>query len=156
MASSSVAYAARSAASERGLAISKLPLAALLTIGLATLLNVGLFLVFSALGPITPAVEIPTFGGPQPLNTVMVASMTVLQMLLGALVLAAIIRLRPSNAERTWQFVAGLVLLLSLAMPFMGIPGVSLGYGLALDAMHVVAGMLAIWMLPALTDRSST
>jgi Family of unknown function (DUF6069) len=155
MASSSVALSARSAASPRVLAITRLPLAALLTIGLATLLNSGLFYVFSALGLITSIVDIPTFAGPQPLNAVMVASMTVLEMLLGTAVLALIIRFRPSNAQRTWQFVAGLVLVLSFVMPFTGIPGVPLVYGLALDAMHVVAGILAIWMLPALAARST-
>jgi Family of unknown function (DUF6069) len=155
MASSSVALPARSAASPRVLAISRLPLAALLTTGLATLLNSGLFYVFSALGVITSIVDIPTFAGPQPLNAVMVASMTVLEMLLGTAVLALIIRFRPSNAQRTWQFVAGLVLVLSFVMPFTGIPGAPVVYGLALDAMHVVAGFLAIWMLPALAARST-
>lgn len=155
MAMSSVANSAPSAAPTRRLAVSRVPLAAVLTIGLATLLNVGLFFVFSALGVITSTVEIQTFAGPQPLNAVMVASMTVLQMLLGTLVLAAIIRLRPAHAERTWQVIAGLVLVLSLAVPFTGIPGVPLGYGLALDAMHIVAGSMAIWMLPSLAYRGA-
>jgi hypothetical protein len=150
MGSSSITYAASSAATSRRPAVSRLPRAALLTIGLATLLNVGLFFVFSAIGMITTSVEIPTFVGPQPLTPIMVATNTVVQMLVGVLVLAAIIRFRPSKAERTWQVVAGVVLMLSFAMPFTGIPGAPLGYSLALDAMHVVAGSLAIAMLPAL------
>jgi hypothetical protein len=59
-------------------------------------------------------------------------------------------RLRPSNAESIWQIVAGVVLVLSFALPFVSIPGITLNYGLALDAMHVAAGALAIWLLPAL------
>jgi hypothetical protein len=147
MASSSVAYTP-SAAPARRLAVSKVPRAALLTMALATLLNIGLFFVFSAIGLITPSVEIPTFVGAQPLTPVMVATNTVIQMLVGVVVLAAIIRFRPSNAERSWQIVAALALVLSFAMPFTGIPGVPLEYGLALDAMHVVGGVLSIWMLP--------
>jgi hypothetical protein len=156
MASSSVALSARSAASPRELVISRLPLAVLLTIGLATLLNIGLFYAFSALGFITASVDIPTVAGPQPLTAIMVATMTVLEMLLGTAVLALIIRFRPSSALRTWQLVAGVVLVLSFVMPFTGIPGVPLVYGLALDAMHLVAGILAIWLLPALAARSAT
>ena len=72
----------------------------------------------------------------------------------GVLVLAAIIRFRPSNAERTWRIVAGIVLVLSFATPFSGIPGAPLGYLLALEAMHIVAGALAIWMLPTLARES--
>jgi Family of unknown function (DUF6069) len=155
MASPSISYAAtatRVATSGR-LAVARLPLAALLTIALATLVNVALFFLFSAVGFITPAVEISTFAGPQPLEPVMVVSMTVIQMLLGVLVLAGIIRFRRTDAERTWQIVAAVVLVLSFAVPFAGIPGAPLSYDLALDAMHVVAGMLAIWMLPALARR---
>ncbi|HYW90459.1 MAG TPA: DUF6069 family protein [Chloroflexota bacterium] len=154
MASSSIAYAAPSATPARRLALATLPRAALVTLGLATLLNVAQFYVASAIGLITPSVEIQTLAGPQPLDVTMVATMTVLQMLLGVAVLAAIIRFRPAHAERTWQIVAGVALVLSFAMPVSGIPGAPLGYILALEAMHVVAGVLAIWMLPALARKA--
>jgi heme A synthase len=111
---------------------------------------VALFFFFSAIGLLTPSVEIQTLAGAQPLMATLVAIMTVLQMLVAALVLGAIIRFRSSNAERVWQIVAGLVLVLSFVLPFAGIPGAPLGYSLALEAMHIAAGALAIWMLPAL------
>jgi hypothetical protein len=153
MASSSLAYAAAATLSPR-LALGKLPLAALLTIGLGVILNVALFYLFSAVGLINDSVLVPGLPGPQPLTVTPVAISTALEMLLGVAVLAAIIRFRPANAERTWQIVAGVVLLLTFGFPFAGIPGAPLGYLLALEAMHVVAGGLSIWMLPALARRT--
>ena len=76
------------------LALSKLPRAALLTIGLATLINLGLFVVFTAAGLITESVLIPSPSGTRPLIAFDVA---------------------------------------------------------ALVPMHIVGGVLAIWMLPART-----
>ena len=132
-------------------ALSKLPRAALLTIGLATLINLGLFFVFTAAGLITESVLIPSPSGTRPLVAFDVVTATVLGMLVAVLVFAAIIRFRGARAERTWPVVAAIVLVLSFASPVAVIPGAPLGYLLALVAMHVVAGVLAIWMLPALT-----
>jgi hypothetical protein len=47
--------------------------------------------------------------------------------------------------------VAAIVLVLSFSAPITSIPGAPLRYVLALVPMHIVAGVLAIWMLPALT-----
>jgi hypothetical protein len=150
VASSSVAFAPHAAASARRIALARLPLAGLLTIAVAAVLNVGLFFVFSAVGVLTDAVLIQTFVGPQPLTAAVVASNTVIQMLIGVAVLAAIARVWPARAERIWQIVASVVLVLSFWMPFAGIPGAPVAYSLALDAMHVVAAALAIWLLPSL------
>ena len=89
--------------------------------------------------------------GTRPLVAVDVVTATVLGMLVAVLVFAAISRFRGARAERTWQVVAAVVLVLSFAAPITGIPGAPLRYVLALVAMHIVAGVLAIWMLPALT-----
>ncbi len=132
-------------------ALSKLPRSALLTIGLATLINLGLFFAFTAAGLITESVLIPSPSGTRPLIAFDVVTATVLGMLVAVLVFAAIIRFRGARAERTWQVVAAIVLVLSFSAPFTGIPGAPLRYVLALLPMHIVAGLLAIWMLPALT-----
>jgi len=68
---------------------------------------------------------------------------------LGMLV-AVLVSFRGARAERTWQVVAAIVLVLSFSAPFT-IPGAPVRYVLALLLMHIVAGVLAIWMLPALT-----
>src|SRR6266567_1339874 len=132
-------------------AFSKLPRAALLTIGLATLINLGLFFVFTAAGLITESVLIPSPSGARPLIAFDVVIATVLGMLVAVLVFAAIIRFRGARAERTWQVVAVIVLVLSFFAPITSIPGAPLRYALALLPMHIVAGVLAIWVLPALT-----
>jgi Family of unknown function (DUF6069) len=137
-------------AASRRIALGRLPAATLLSVSLAAVLNVALFFFFSSVGVITSSVLIQTLVGPQPLDAAMVASMTVIQMLVGVVALAAIAYFRPTNAERIWQIVAGVVLVLSFSLPFGGIADVPLGYALSLDAMHLVAGALAIWMLPAL------
>ena len=131
-------------------AFSKLPRAALLTIGLATLINLGLFFVFTAAGLITESVLIQSPSGTRPLIAFDVVTATVLGMLVAVLVFAAISRFRGARAERTWQVVAAVVLVLSFSAPFT-IPGAPVTYVLALLLMHIVAGVLAIWMLPALT-----
>ena len=130
--------------------LSKLPRAALLTIALATLINLGLFFIFTAAGSITESVLIPSPSGTRPLIAFDVVTATVLGMLVAVLVFAAIIRFRGARAERTWQVVAAIVLVLSFSAPFT-IPGAPVRYVLALLLMHIVAGLLAIWMLPALT-----
>jgi hypothetical protein len=150
MDSSSIPFSSQARRASNRLALSKLPRAALLTIGLATLINLGLFFVFTAAGLITETVLIPSPSGTAPLIAFVVVTVTVLQMLVGVLVFAAIIRFRGAHAERTWRVVAAILLVLSFAAPIT-IPGAPLGYVLALVAMHVVAGVLAIWMLPALT-----
>ena len=96
-------------------ALSKLPRAALLTIGLATLINLGLFFVFNAAGLITESVLIPSPSGTRPLVAVDVVTATVLGMLVAVLVFAAISRFRGARAERTWQVVAAVVLVLSFS-----------------------------------------
>ena len=148
---SSIPFPPQAGRASNRLALSKLPRAALLTIGLATLINLGLFIVFTAAGLITESVLIPSSSDSQPLTAFAVVTTTVLLMLVGVLVFAAIIRFRGAHAERTWQVVAAILLVLSFAAPITVIPGAPLGYVLALVAMHVVAGVLAIWMLPTLT-----
>jgi hypothetical protein len=88
------------------LALSKLPRAAVLTIGLATLINLGLFFVFTAAGLITESVLIPSPSGTRPVIAVDVVTATVLFMLVGVLVFAAIIRsaaLVSSAPGRWWR-----------------------------------------------------
>jgi hypothetical protein len=149
MTSPSVAFAASAPESAGRLSLARLPLAGLATIAVAAVLNVGLFFVFWSVGVISESVRIPTFDGPQALSAGMVAANTLLQMLIGLIVLAAIVRFWPARAERIWQIAAGVALVVSFSMPFT-IPGAPPAYSLALDAMHVVAGGLAIWLLPAL------
>src|SRR5207302_5809202 len=87
-------------------ALSKLPRAALLTIGLATLINLGLFFVFTAAGLITESVLIPSPSGTRPLIAVDVVTATVLWMLVAVLVFAAIIRFRGARVGLAWQVFA--------------------------------------------------
>ena len=88
-------------------ALSKLPRATLLTIGLATLINLGLFFVFTAAGLITASVLIPSPSGTRPLSAFDVVTATVVGTLVAVLVFVAIIRFRGARAERTWQVVGG-------------------------------------------------
>lgn len=133
------------------LGLSKLPRVALLTIGLATLINLGLFFVFTAAGLITESVLIASPSGTRPLIAFDLVTATLVGMLVAVLVFVAIIHFRGARAERTWQVVAAIVLVLSFFEPITSIPGAPLRYALALVPMQIVAGVLAIWMLPALT-----
>ena len=150
MASASAVIPAHIHGARPRILLRRLPQAAAVTIGLATVLNVALFLAASAAALVTPALVAQTPGGPEPLTVVHVAMSTVMQMLAGTLVLAGIVRFRPHDAGRLWPAVAGAALVLSFAMPLTGLPGASLGAILTIEALHVVAGALAILLLPRL------
>jgi hypothetical protein len=123
--------------------------AGLLTVVIAVLANVVVRLLVGALIPIDPAF--------QPLGLGAIVAFTVLGVGLGALVFAFIAR-RSSRPTRTWTIVASIALILSI-LPNLGLmanpaaapmPGGSAAYYGLLIVFHLVAGIIAIVLLPRL------
>jgi len=82
---------------------------------------------------------------------------TLIQVLLGAVVFAVIIKFA-KRPIRTFQIVASVALLLSLANPIMAANGmapinvsISTATMFSMMVMHIVAGAIAIYLMPKLT-----
>ena len=107
-----------------------------------------LFLAAQAGGLITDAVVLESPTGPQPMNVGAPIMFSVFGLLVGAGLLALLIRFS-SRPLRTYRIV-GIAFLALYAFFPLTIPGVPLGYILALEVLHLVAGAVALVWLPRL------
>lgn len=113
-----------------------------LTIGVAALANTLVFSAAATAGLFPAGVRIPAMGAP--LTLVPVIFSTAAGVLGGLLVLALLGRFsrRPLPRYRTIAIVA---LVLSFATPF-SVPGAPAGFYVTLLLLHLVAGVIAIWL----------
>jgi len=109
-------------------------IAGLSAAGVAAVINVILFFVFSAAGLITDDIFIQPN---QPMTAVPVIISSVVPTLLASVVFFLIDKYT-SNGYKVFTIMALVLLVLSFANPFLGIQGVSLPYALSLDFMHIV------------------
>ena len=113
----------------------KLWSAAPLAGAIAAVVNSVLFFIGSAVGLIDSSVIIP--GANAPLTVIPIIASSFIPSLLAGLVLA-VLNYFLSKPWRVFTIVAAVLLVLSFANPFMGIPGVPVGMGLWLNLMHIV------------------
>lgn len=120
-----------------------------LVIVLSAVANVVVYFIASALNIITPAIIVPAVN--QPIGVGAVIGSTVAQVFAGVLVFALLARFtkRPISLFR---IVAIIALVLSFALP-LTIAGVPTSFKLALEAMHVVAGVITIGLLTTMVRR---
>ncbi len=52
-----------------------------------------------------------------------------------------------NNGFKIFSIVSILLMVLSFVNPFMGIPGVTIAYGVALDLMHVVVALSLLYFI---------
>ena len=107
-----------------------------------------LFLAAQAAGLITDAVILESPTGPMPMNVGAPIMFSVFGLLVGAALLAVLVRFS-SRPLRTYRIV-GIAFLVVYAFFPLTIPGAPLGYILALEALHLVAGAVALVWLPRL------
>jgi hypothetical protein len=107
-----------------------------------------LFLAAQAGGLITDAVILESPTGPQPMNVGAPIMFTVFGLLVGAALLALLIRFS-SRPLRSYRIV-GIAFLVLYAFFPLTIPSAPLGYILALELLHLVAGAIALIWLPRL------
>lgn len=100
----------------------------------AAIINVILFFLFHALGIITDDIFVQPN---QPLTFVPVIISSVIPTLIAALVFFLIEKFS-NNGFKTFRLVAIILLFVSFVNPFMGIEGITIGYGIVLNVMHVV------------------
>lgn len=109
-------------------------MAGLMAAGLAAVVNAVLFFIFHAAGIITDDIMI------QP-NTPMTVVPILISSIMPTLIAAAVFFLIEKNSQngvKIFTIVALVLMVLTFANPFMGIPGVTVAYGIALNVMHVV------------------
>lgn len=116
----------------------KLLWAAPLAGAIAAVINTVLFFIGTSSGLIDSSILIP--GANAPLTVVPMIASSIIPSIVAGLVLAGL-NYFLNKPWRVFTIVAGVLLVLTFANPFMGIPGIPLGMGIWLNVMHVmVAG----------------
>jgi len=136
-------------AASSGLTLRKIPVAALIGGGLAAVINALLWLVLSLVG-VTIQVATPD-GQVMDLMVAFVIGASFIPAI-GAGVLLAILGRFTKNPVQIFQIIAVVFLLLSFASP-LGLP-VSITSKIALELMHLIAGVAITWALSTQTKSA--
>jgi len=109
----------------------------------AVVVNAILFLIFHGVGIISDSIFIQPN---QPLTIVPIIISSVVPTIIASMVFFLFEKFT-NNGMKIFTIISIVLLLLSFVNPFMGIPGVTLGYGVILNVMHVVvAGSLLFFI----------
>lgn len=111
--------------------------------GVSVVVNAILFLIAHSAGIITDTVFVQPN---QPLTIVPVIMASIIPTLIGAMVFF-LFEKYSDNGFKTFSVVAIVLLVLSLASPFMTVPDMPIGYGIVLDIMHVVVGLSLLYFI---------
>lgn len=119
---------------ETKLNFKQIMLAGLTAAGVSAVVNAILFFIFHAIGIITDDIFVQP---EQPLTVVPVIISSILPTIVASLGFFMFEKFL-TNGFKIYRIVALILLVLSLAGPFTGIPGITTVYGIALCTMHVV------------------
>lgn len=100
----------------------------------ATVVNAILFLVFRAAGIIVDTIFIQP---DQPMTIVPIIISSIVPTLIATLVFFLLEKFT-KNGFKIFRIIALVLMLITFINPFMGIQGVTMGYAIALNIMHVV------------------
>lgn len=132
------------------LSFNAILMAGLKAAGVSIILNAVLFYTFHAAGVLTDDIMIQPG---QPLTIVPVLMSSLVPSLIGACVYFLFEKFS-KNGWRNFRILALVLFVVTLANPFMGIPGVTTGYAVVLDLMHVVvAGALVCFLSKLQSQR---
>lgn len=109
-------------------------MAGLMAAAVATVINGILFYIFHASGIIVDTIFVQPN---QPMTIVPIIISSILPSILASLVFF-LFEKYTSNGFRIFRIVALVLMVLTFINPFVGIQGVTVGYALALNVMHVV------------------
>lgn len=110
---------------------------------IAAVINVILFYVFHAAGIFVDTIFLQPG---MPLTIVPILISSILPTLVATVVFYLLERFT-SNGFKIFRIIAIVLLLVSFLNPFMGIPGVTVGYAVALNVMHIVVVALLLYFL---------
>lgn len=111
--------------------------------GVSAVINAVLFFIFHGAGVITDAIPVQPN---QPLTVVPVLISSVLPAIIGSIVFFLFEKFT-NNGFGIFRIVAIVLLVLSLASPFMGIPNITTGFAVVLDIMHVVVAFAVLYFI---------
>lgn len=111
--------------------------------GFSMAINALLFFIFQGAGILTDTIFIQPG---QPLTVIPVIAASVIPSLIGACVFFLFEKFS-SNSFKIFTVVSIVLLILSFANPFVGIPNVTVPYGIVLNIMHVVVAFSLLFFL---------
>ena len=112
-------------------------------------INAILFYVFHAAGVLTDDIMIQPG---QPLTVLPVLISSLVPSLIGACIYFLFEKFS-KNGWRNFRILALILFVLTLANPFMGIHGVTMGYATVLDLMHVVVAGSLMYFLNSIQKK---
>ncbi|MFY8108389.1 MAG: DUF6069 family protein [Bacteroidia bacterium] len=111
--------------------------------GVSVIINSILFFVLKAAGIFTDDIFIQPN---QPLTILPIILSSVMPSLVGASIFF-LFEKYSNNGFKIFSIVSIVLMVLSFVNPFMGIPGVTIAYGVALDLMHVVVALSLLYFI---------
>lgn len=111
--------------------------------GVSIVINAILFFTFHAMGIITDDIEVQPG---QSMTIIPVIISSTLPSLIGASIFF-LFEKYGKNGFKTFSIVSIVLLCLSFANPFFGIPNITFTYGLGLSVMHVVVALSLLFFL---------
>ena len=111
--------------------------------GIAAVINAILFFVFHSLGIITDDIFIQPG---QPMTIVPILISSIVPTLIASVVYFLLDKFT-NNGFQIFRIISIVLLVLSFINPFVGIPGVTVQYAIALNVMHVVVVVALLFSL---------
>lgn len=132
------------------LSFKQIMLAGLLASAAAAVINAILFFIFHAAGVISDDVMIQPN---QPMTVVPILISSILPTLVASVVFF-LFEKYSSKGLHVFTIVSMVLLVLSFANPFVGIPGISIAYGVVLNVMHVVVLAALLYFLQSAKKKA--
>lgn len=126
-------------------------MAGLTAAAVAAVVNAILFFIFHAAGIIVDTVFIQPN---QPMTVVPIIISSIVPTLLGSLVFF-LFEKYSSNGYKNFRILAFVLMIVTFANPFMGIPNISVAYGIVLNVMHVLVVAALLYFLAKSKAKNS-
>jgi uncharacterized membrane protein YoaK (UPF0700 family) len=126
-------------------------MAGLMAAGAATVVNAILFLVFHAAGIIVDTIFIQPN---QPMTIIPIIISSIVPTLIATLVFFLLEKFT-KNGFKIFRIIALVLMALSFVNPFMGIQGVTMGYAIVLNIMHVVVVGALLYFIGKSVNKNS-
>lgn len=126
-------------------------MAGLMAAGAATVINVILFLIFHATGIIVDTIFIQPN---QPMTIVPIIISSIIPTLIATLVFF-LFEKYTKNGFKIFRIIAIILMVLTFINPFVGIQGVTMGYAIALNVMHVVVVAALLYFIGKSVKKNS-
>ena len=125
------------------LSFKKIIVAGLIAASVSAVINTVLFFIFQAAGVFTNDIMIQPN---QPLSVVPVLISSIVPTLIAACIFF-LFEKYGKNGYKTFSIVSIILLVLSFANPFFGIPNVTVPYAIVLNLMHIVVAFSLLYFI---------